>query len=298
MGERQLRCRFLLFFRPYGELLAVLGDAQHKPLGSRIGQALRQRTSLDGLRPPMVRVVDHRHGFAMIAVSSFVNLPILERDKSSSSRMTGQTKLRAPGQGDAGAPFLLGPHCTKGRLYAAMGETTYGLMRQKDGRIGVEMMKQNGRRRTIPDFRDEAEANAWIIQMRRLTDAANPHLPARAAKYSPRQKRRPFRGPTKFREQTCKKADSAARGCIAAMHDVAGKGRARSHANARPVEGVYSDQSRLRPFLRFSKLHRRQPAESLAAALLMFLLCSSLWPPPTHPLAYSDPPSLPARSMN
>ena len=34
----------------------------------------------------------------MIAVLSFVNPPILGRDKSSSSRMTGQTKLGAPGQ--------------------------------------------------------------------------------------------------------------------------------------------------------------------------------------------------------
>jgi hypothetical protein len=56
-----------------------------------------------------------------------------------------------------------------------MGKTTYGLTRQEDGRISVEMTKPNGRRRTIPDFRDEAEANAWIIQMQRLTDGANPH---------------------------------------------------------------------------------------------------------------------------
>jgi hypothetical protein len=49
-------------------------------------------------------------------------------------------------------------------------------MRQKDGRISVEMTKPNGRRRIIPDFRDEAEANAWIIQMQRLIEAAQPHL--------------------------------------------------------------------------------------------------------------------------
>ena len=50
-----------------------------------------------------------------------------------------------------------------------MGKTTYGLTRQKDGRISVEMTKPNGRLR-IPDFRDEAEANAWIIQMQRLLE--------------------------------------------------------------------------------------------------------------------------------
>jgi hypothetical protein len=57
-----------------------------------------------------------------------------------------------------------------------MEKTTYGLMRQKDGRISVEMTKPNGRLRIIPDFRDEAEANAWIIQMQRLLEAAQPHL--------------------------------------------------------------------------------------------------------------------------
>ena len=61
-----------------------------------------------------------------------------------------------------------------------MGNTTYGLMRQKDGRISVEMTKPNGRRRIIPDFRDEAEANAWIIQMQRLLEAAHPHMFGRA----------------------------------------------------------------------------------------------------------------------
>jgi hypothetical protein len=64
---------------------------------------------------------------------------------------------------------------------AAMGKTTYGLTWQKDGRISVEITKPNGCRRIVPDFRDAAEAYAWIIQMQRLTDAANPHLPGRAA---------------------------------------------------------------------------------------------------------------------
>ena len=54
-----------------------------------------------------------------------------------------------------------------------MGKTTYGLTRQEDGRISVEISKPNGRRRIIPDFRDAAEAYTWIIQMQHLTDAAN-----------------------------------------------------------------------------------------------------------------------------
>ena len=63
---------------------------------------------------------------------------------------------------------------------AAMGKATYGLMRQKDGRISVEMTKPNGRLRIIPDFRDEAEANAWIIHTDRLIEAAHPHIFGRA----------------------------------------------------------------------------------------------------------------------
>jgi len=62
------------------------------------------------------------------------------------------------------------------RYQRSMGKTTYGLRRQKDGRISVEMTKPNGRQRIIPDFRDEAEANAWIIQTQRLIDAAQPHM--------------------------------------------------------------------------------------------------------------------------
>jgi hypothetical protein len=60
-----------------------------------------------------------------------------------------------------------------------MGKTTYRLIRQKDGRISVEMTKPNGRRRIIPDFRDEAEADAWIIQMQRLIESAHPYMPRR-----------------------------------------------------------------------------------------------------------------------
>ena len=58
-----------------------------------------------------------------------------------------------------------------------MGAVTYRLIKQKDHLVSVEMLKPTGRRQIIPDFRDEAEANAWIIQTRRLMQAAHPHLP-------------------------------------------------------------------------------------------------------------------------
>jgi hypothetical protein len=45
-----------------------------------------------------------------------------------------------------------------------MVDAAYRLITQKDQRISVEMVKPNGRRRVIPDFVDEAEANAWVIQ--------------------------------------------------------------------------------------------------------------------------------------
>ena len=49
-----------------------------------------------------------------------------------------------------------------------MGETKFLLVRQRDGRVDVEMTKPGGRPRLIPDFRDEAEAEAWIVQTQRL----------------------------------------------------------------------------------------------------------------------------------
>jgi hypothetical protein len=57
-----------------------------------------------------------------------------------------------------------------------MVNTVYRLIRQPDRRVGVEMAKPNGRRRVIPDFVDEAEANAWIIQTQRLIRSTHPHL--------------------------------------------------------------------------------------------------------------------------
>jgi hypothetical protein len=58
-----------------------------------------------------------------------------------------------------------------------MPDTVYRLIPQEDQRISVEMVKPNGRRRVIPDFVDEAEANAWIIQTQRLLRSAHPYPP-------------------------------------------------------------------------------------------------------------------------
>ena len=58
-----------------------------------------------------------------------------------------------------------------------MGETSFRVVPQKDRQISVEMVKANGQRRLIPDFRDEAEAKAWIVQIQRIMQATNPRLP-------------------------------------------------------------------------------------------------------------------------
>jgi hypothetical protein len=64
-----------------------------------------------------------------------------------------------------------------------MGAVTYRLIKQKDRLVSVEMVKPTGRSQIIPDFRDEADANAWIVQMRRLILAAHPHLPGQKSKF-------------------------------------------------------------------------------------------------------------------
>ena len=53
-----------------------------------------------------------------------------------------------------------------------MEQTIFRITRQDDERFAVEMTKPKGRTRVIRDFVSEAEANAWIIQTRRLVDAA------------------------------------------------------------------------------------------------------------------------------
>jgi hypothetical protein len=58
-----------------------------------------------------------------------------------------------------------------------MSEMTFRVIRQVDQRFGVELMKPSGRCQLIPDFRDEAEAKAWIIQMQRTIRTIHPQPP-------------------------------------------------------------------------------------------------------------------------
>jgi hypothetical protein len=70
-----------------------------------------------------------------------------------------------------------------------MVDTVYRLIGQKDRRISVEMAKPDGRRRVIPDFRDKAEAEAWIIQTKRMIRVAHPYPPGPRKELPERQTR-------------------------------------------------------------------------------------------------------------
>ncbi len=56
-----------------------------------------------------------------------------------------------------------------------MTEAAYRVVLQIDHLFTVEMTPPNGRCRLIPDFRDRAEADAWIVQTTRLLHGLDPH---------------------------------------------------------------------------------------------------------------------------
>jgi hypothetical protein len=58
-----------------------------------------------------------------------------------------------------------------------MPDNIYRVLLQQDGLFAVEITLPNGKQRLIPDFRDESEAEAWIIQIRRARRSADPTLP-------------------------------------------------------------------------------------------------------------------------
>jgi hypothetical protein len=58
-----------------------------------------------------------------------------------------------------------------------MAETSYRVVPGKDSSYDVEMEKSGGRRTVIPGFRSEHEANAWIVQAKRLIRDAGPWTP-------------------------------------------------------------------------------------------------------------------------
>jgi hypothetical protein len=66
-----------------------------------------------------------------------------------------------------------------------MNETSYRVIARSKGCFDVEMEKPNGRKRTVPGFNSEHEAEAWIIQAKRLIRDANPWTPSPARKPIP-----------------------------------------------------------------------------------------------------------------
>ncbi len=55
-----------------------------------------------------------------------------------------------------------------------MTETIYHVVPQKNSLFTVEMTPPNGRLRLIPDFRDKADADAWIVQTMRMMRGLDP----------------------------------------------------------------------------------------------------------------------------
>jgi hypothetical protein len=58
-----------------------------------------------------------------------------------------------------------------------MVENSYRVVPRGKSGFDVEMDKPNGRKTTVPGFRSEHEANAWIVQAQRLIRDAGPWTP-------------------------------------------------------------------------------------------------------------------------
>ena len=58
-----------------------------------------------------------------------------------------------------------------------MAENSYHVVSRDKGVFDVEMSKPSGRRTIVPGFRSEHEANAWIIQAKRMIREAGPWTP-------------------------------------------------------------------------------------------------------------------------
>jgi hypothetical protein len=57
-----------------------------------------------------------------------------------------------------------------------MPNATFRSSPQRDGSVNVEMTTGSGQLRTIHGFRSEHEAEAWIVQTRRLLQQADPRF--------------------------------------------------------------------------------------------------------------------------
>jgi hypothetical protein len=55
-----------------------------------------------------------------------------------------------------------------------MAEALFHVIPQKGHLFAVEMIPPGGRMRLIPDFRSKGEADAWIVQTKRLLHARDP----------------------------------------------------------------------------------------------------------------------------
>jgi len=58
-----------------------------------------------------------------------------------------------------------------------MAENSYRVVPRGKSGFDVEMDKPSGRKTTVPGFRSEHEANAWIVQAQRLIRDAGPWTP-------------------------------------------------------------------------------------------------------------------------
>jgi hypothetical protein len=55
-----------------------------------------------------------------------------------------------------------------------MADSSFRVIPRGNGGCDVEMDKRNGRTQTVPGFRSEHEAHAWIVQARRMIRNAGP----------------------------------------------------------------------------------------------------------------------------
>jgi len=58
-----------------------------------------------------------------------------------------------------------------------MADNSYRVMPRGNTGFDVEMDKPDGRKTTVPGFRSEHEADAWIIQTKRMIRDASPWTP-------------------------------------------------------------------------------------------------------------------------
>ena len=58
-----------------------------------------------------------------------------------------------------------------------MANTSYRVISRGKGVFDVEMSKPGSRQKTVPGFRSEHEANAWIVQATRMIREAAPWTP-------------------------------------------------------------------------------------------------------------------------